>query len=76
VLRERLGFQLGDRLDPFLAEGGRVTIMEVYRKVGYPSVKVTLDRDRLAQGHPQMPADFLGQGPVGVARENFQTIHA
>ena len=46
VLRERLGFQLGDRLDPFLAEGGRVTIMEVYRKVGYPSVKVTLDRDR------------------------------
>ena len=51
VLRERLGFQLGDRLDPFLAEGGRVTITEVYRKVGYPSVKVTLDRDRLAEGH-------------------------
>jgi outer membrane protein insertion porin family len=51
VLRERLGFQLGDRLDPFLAEGGRVTIMEVYRKVGYPSVKVTLDRDGLADGH-------------------------
>jgi outer membrane protein insertion porin family len=51
VLRERLGFQLGDRLDPFLAEGGRVTIMEVYRKVGYSSIKVTLDRDRLADGH-------------------------
>jgi outer membrane protein insertion porin family len=51
VLRERLGFQLGDRLDPFLAEGGRVTIMEVYRKVGYPSVKVTLDREKLADGH-------------------------
>jgi outer membrane protein insertion porin family len=51
VLRERLSFQLGDRLDPFLAEGGRVTIMEVYRKVGYPSVKVTLDRDKLAEGH-------------------------
>ncbi|MBM4027975.1 MAG: hypothetical protein FJ280_21645, partial [Planctomycetes bacterium] len=51
VLRERLGFQLGDRLDPFLAEGGRVTIMEVYRKVGYPSVQVTLDRERLAEGH-------------------------
>ena len=51
VLRERLGFQLGDRLDPFLAEGGRVTIMEVYRKVGYPSVQVTLDRDKLADGH-------------------------
>jgi len=51
VLRERLGFQLGDRLDPFLAEGGRLTIIEVYRKVGYSSVKVSLDRDRLADGH-------------------------
>jgi outer membrane protein insertion porin family len=51
VLRERLGFQLGDRLDAFLAEGGRVTIMEAYRKVGYPSVKVTLDRTRLPEGH-------------------------
>lgn len=51
VLRERLGFELGDRLDPFLAEGGRMTIAEVYRKVGYPSIKVALDRDRLADGH-------------------------
>lgn len=51
ILRERLGFQLGDRLDPFLAEGGRLTIIEVYRKVGYSSVKVSLDRDRLADGH-------------------------
>ncbi len=51
VLRERLGFQLGDRLDLFLAEGGRLTIAEVYRKVGYSSVQVSLDRDRLADGH-------------------------
>ncbi|MBP7050748.1 MAG: BamA/TamA family outer membrane protein [Phycisphaerae bacterium] len=51
VLRERLGFELGDRLDPFLAEGGRLTIAEVYRKVGYTSVEVTLDRDRLTDGH-------------------------
>ena len=51
VLRERLGFELGDRLDPFLAEGGRLTIAEVYRKIGYSSVKVSLDRDRLADGH-------------------------
>ena len=42
MLRERLGFQLGDHLDPFLAEGGRVTITEVYRKIGYVSVQVTL----------------------------------
>jgi outer membrane protein insertion porin family len=51
VLRQRLGFELGDRLDPFLAEGGRLTIAEVYRKVGYTFVEVSLDRDRLARGN-------------------------
>ena len=51
VLRQRLGFELGERLDPFLAEGGRLTIAEVYRRIGYPSVKVSLDRERLADGH-------------------------
>ncbi len=51
VLRERLGYELGERLDPFLAEGGRQTIIEVYRKVGYPFVEVTLDREKLADGH-------------------------
>jgi outer membrane protein insertion porin family len=51
VLRERLGFELGERLDLFLAEGGRQTIAEVYRKVGYPFVAVTLDREKLADGH-------------------------
>jgi outer membrane protein insertion porin family len=51
VLRERLGFELGERLDPFLAEGGRQTITEVYRKIGYPFVTVTLDREKLADGH-------------------------
>ena len=51
VLRQRLGFELGDRLDPFLAEGGRLTIAEVYRKVGYAFVEVALDRDRLARGN-------------------------
>lgn len=70
VLRERLGFQLGDRLDPFLAEGGRVTIMEVYRKVGYPSVKVTLDRDRLADGHLLY---LIEEGPrVQIASIEFE----
>jgi len=51
VLRERLGFELGDRLDPFLAEGGRTTISEVYRKIGFPFVKVSLDKERMAEGH-------------------------
>ncbi|UCD52198.1 MAG: BamA/TamA family outer membrane protein [Phycisphaerales bacterium] len=51
VLRQRLGFELGDRLDPFLAEGGRLTIAEVYRKIGFAFVEVTLDRDRLSRGN-------------------------
>lgn len=77
VLRERLGFELGDRLDPFLAEGGRLTIAEVYRKVGYPSVKVSLDRDQLAEGHllyrieegPRVEigvVDFVGNDAFGA----------
>jgi outer membrane protein insertion porin family len=74
VLRERLGFQLGDRLDPFLAEGGRVTIMEVYRKVGYSSVKVTLDRDQLAEGHLLY---IIDEGPrVQVGSVRFVGNHA
>jgi outer membrane protein insertion porin family len=51
VLRQRLGFELGDRLDPFLAEGGRLTIAEVYRKIGYAFVEVSLDRDRMSHGN-------------------------
>lgn len=51
VLRQRLGFELGDPLDAFLAEGGRLTIEEVYRKVGYAFVSVSLDRDQMARGH-------------------------
>jgi outer membrane protein insertion porin family len=51
VLRQRLGFELGDPLDPFLAEGGRLTIAEVYRKIGYAFVEVSLDRDQMSRGH-------------------------
>jgi outer membrane protein insertion porin family len=51
VLRQRLGFELGDRLDTFLAEGGRLTIAEVYRKIGYAFVEVALDREKMAHGN-------------------------
>ncbi len=51
VLRQRLGFELGDRLDPFLAEGGRTTIAEVYRKIGYAFVSVSLDKDKASRGN-------------------------
>jgi outer membrane protein insertion porin family len=51
VLRQRLGFELGDRLDPFLAEGGRLTIAEVYRKIGYAFVEVSLDKEKASRGN-------------------------
>jgi outer membrane protein insertion porin family len=50
VLRQRLGFELGDPLDAFLAEGGRLTIEEVYRKIGFAFVNVSLDRDQMSRG--------------------------
>ncbi len=50
VLRQRLGLDIGDRLDSFLAESGRSIIAEVYRKIGFAFVKVTLDKGKLSQG--------------------------
>jgi outer membrane protein insertion porin family len=69
VLRQRLGFELGDRLDPFLAEGGRLTIAEVYRKIGYAFVEVSLDRGRMSRGNLLYRIE---EGPrVQVSRVQF-----
>ncbi len=68
VLRDRLGFELGDRLDRFLAEGGRLTISEVYRKIGYPFVKVSLDQTRLLIGHLLYRIDEGPRAEVGSVR--------
>jgi outer membrane protein insertion porin family len=50
VLLQRLGFAAGDRLDPYLAEGGRESIEDVYRKIGFAFVRATFDREKLKQG--------------------------
>ena len=50
VLGQRLDFKAGDRLDPVLAEAGRRIIEEIYRKVGFAFVKVTLDWEKLPKG--------------------------
>ena len=50
VLRQRLGFKLGDPLDPYLAENGRKTIIEVYRKIGFAFVNVGMDLGEFSQG--------------------------
>jgi len=50
TLRKKLDFEVGDYLDPILAESGRRTIAEFYRKKGFPYVEVTLNRKKLSEG--------------------------
>ena len=49
VLRQRLGLKIGDYLDAVLAELGRRTIGEIYRKIGFAFVQVTLDKKKLSE---------------------------
>ena len=50
TLLKKLGFAVGEYLDPVLAESGRTAIEEFYRSKGYPYVVVTLNRKKLSQG--------------------------
>jgi len=50
VLKQRIGIELGERYDPFLAEGGRRTIIDVYHTVGHTFVQVEWDKDQAKQG--------------------------
>lgn len=49
TLRKKLDFEVGDYLDPILAESGRRTIAEFYRKKGFPYIEVTLNRKKLSE---------------------------
>jgi len=50
VLRQRLDLKVGDYIDPIQAEAGRRTISEIYRKIGFTFVQVTLDKEKLSEG--------------------------
>ncbi len=50
TLRKKLDFEVGDYIDPILAESGRRTISEFYRKKGFPYAEVTLNRKKLPEG--------------------------
>jgi outer membrane protein insertion porin family len=50
TLQGKLGFKVGDYLDPVLAEAYRSTIAEFYRKKGYAFVEVALDTGQLSKG--------------------------
>ncbi len=49
-LLKKLGFKVGDYLDPVLAETYSGTIVEFYRKKGYAFAEVSLDRSQLSFG--------------------------
>lgn len=50
VLRQRIGIELGDQMDPFLAEGARRILVDVHKKVGYVFVEVLQNKDLLSRG--------------------------
>ncbi len=69
VLRQRIGPVAGEYLDPVLIEMGRKTIVDVYRKIGYAFVSVTLDEGELSKGNVVYQID---EGPrVKIAKVNF-----
>ncbi|MGA2070983.1 MAG: outer membrane protein assembly factor BamA [Sedimentisphaerales bacterium] len=49
-LQEKLGFKVGDYLDPVLAHTYATTIVEFYRQNGFPYTEVTLDNTKLSAG--------------------------
>ena len=69
-LAKRVDFEVGDYLDPILAEAYRRTIAEFYRKKGFAFVEVTLDRDKLEQGQVVYTIE---EGPrVKIGSVNFR----
>jgi len=68
-LEKKVDFEVGDYLDPILADAYRRTIAEFYRKKGFAFVEVTLDSDKLEQGQVVYT---IGEGPrVKIASVNF-----
>jgi outer membrane protein insertion porin family len=69
VLRQRIDLRNGDYLDPVLAEAGRRTIEEIYKKIGYTFAEVHLDWEKLKQGEVEYTID---EGPrVQIAAVTF-----
>ena len=49
-LKKKLDFEVGDFLDPILAESGRRILAEFYQQKGFADVNVTLDNEQLSEG--------------------------
>ena len=85
-LKEKLGFKVGDYLDPVLAHTYATTILEFYRQSGFPYTEVSLDTEKLSTGRlvydikegPRVKIDevkFSGNKHLG-SRELKQAIKA
>ncbi|MGD0552114.1 MAG: outer membrane protein assembly factor BamA [Sedimentisphaerales bacterium] len=85
-LIEKLGFKVGDYLDPVLAHTYATTILEFYRQSGFPYTEVSLDTEKLSTGKliynikegPRVKIDdvkFSGNKHLG-SRELKQAIKA
>ena len=70
ALLKRVDFEVGDYLDPILADAYRRTLAEFYRKKGFPFAEVTLDSEQLEQGRVVYTFDE-GQ-KVKIASVNFR----
>ncbi|MFB0525510.1 MAG: outer membrane protein assembly factor, partial [Phycisphaerae bacterium] len=69
ILRQRIDLKIGDYLDPILAEAGRRTIAEIYRKIGFAFVQVTLDKQKFSEGQVIYTID---EGPrVQIRKVSF-----
>ncbi len=69
ALLKRVDFEVGDYLDPILADAYRRTLAEFYRKKGFPFAEVTLDSEQLEQG--RVVYTFNEGQKVKVASVNF-----
>ena len=69
ALLKRVDFEVGDYLDPILADAYRRTLAEFYRKKGFPFAEVTLDSEQLEQG--RVVYSFNEGQKVKIASVNF-----
>lgn len=69
ALLKRVDFEVGDYLDPILADAYRRTLAEFYRKKGFPFAEVTLDSKQLEQG--RVVYTFNEGQKVKIASVNF-----
>ncbi len=69
VLAKKLGFKVGEYLDPILAEAYRGTLSEFYRSNGFAFAEVALDNEKLKNGRVVYSID---EGPrVRITKVRF-----